>query len=94
MWQRAAGFEGEPAQLRHSFTAGKSPAGQTHIWRNVRFPVEQDLCVHGRWSVLILGACRIGSIINEHGSLGQLDQAWGSWVIWRAVESGLLAQLC
>lgn len=40
------------------------------------------------------GACHIGSIINEHGLQGQLDQAWGIWVIWRVVQSGLLAQLC
>lgn len=37
------------------------------------------------------GACHI---INEQGSLGQLDQARGSWVIWRVAKSGLLAQLC
>lgn len=54
MWQQAAGFEGELAQLRHSFTAGKPPAEQTHIWRNARFPVERNLCVRGQWSVLML----------------------------------------
>lgn len=96
MRQQAAGFEGEPAQLRHSLTAGNSPAGRTHIWRNACFPVvwnfmcdRDSACVFGN-----AGACHIGSVINEHGSLGQLDQVWGSWVIWRVVESGMLAQLC
>lgn len=48
------------------------------------------------WTVECANAvsCHIGSIINEDGSLGQLDQAWGSWEIWRVVESDLLAQLC
>lgn len=97
MRQQAAGFEGEPAQLRHSLTAGKSPAGQTHIWRNAFFPVVWNLCLTMCvWTVECAkaGACHIGSIINEHGLQGQLDQAWGSWVIWRVVVSGLLAQLC
>lgn len=81
--QQAAGFEGEPAQLRHSLTAGKSPAGRTHIWWNARFlhRAEYIYICAGTVKCANAGACHIGSIINEHGSLGQLDQAWGSWVI-------------
>lgn len=75
MLQQAASFEGEPAQLRHSLTAGKSPAGQNAcfpvVW-NLSVTVCMCMCV---WTVGCAnsGACHIGFIINEHGSLRQLD---------------------
>lgn len=90
MWQQVAACEGEPAQLKRSLTAGKSPAGQTHMEKCMLFCRVEFVCV----SMDVAGACHIGSVINEHGTLGQLEQAWGSWVIWRVVWCDLLAQLC
>lgn len=90
MWQQVAACEGEPAQLKRSLTAGKSPAGQTHMKKCMLFCRVEFVCV----SMDVAGACHIGSVINEHGTLGQLEQAWGSWVIWRVVWCDLLAQLC